>query len=54
MPAPEHPKVFISYSHDSHEHRDHVLTFPTACVSMESIAVSISMKYHRLKDGRNG
>jgi hypothetical protein len=26
MPAPEHPKIFISCSHDSQEHRDHVLT----------------------------
>jgi hypothetical protein len=26
MPAPEHPKVFISYSHDSQEHGDRVLT----------------------------
>jgi len=26
MPAPEHPKVFISYSHDSQEHVDRVLT----------------------------
>jgi hypothetical protein len=25
MPTQEHPKVFISYSHDSHEHRDRVL-----------------------------
>jgi formylglycine-generating enzyme required for sulfatase activity len=26
MPAPEHPKVFISYTHDSPEHRDRMLT----------------------------
>jgi formylglycine-generating enzyme required for sulfatase activity len=26
MPTPEHPKVFISYSHDSQEHLDRVLT----------------------------
>jgi formylglycine-generating enzyme required for sulfatase activity len=26
MPVPEHPKVFISYSHDSREHVDRVLT----------------------------
>jgi len=50
----DHPKVFISYSHDSREHKDRVWSFLIAYVTMASIATSISMRNRRLKDGRGG
>lgn len=48
------PKVFISYSHDSEEHKDRVLALSDRLRADGIDCIIDSMKLHRWKDGRNG
>jgi hypothetical protein len=48
------PRVFISYSHDSDEHRDRVLELATGCAPMASTQLSTNTSSRRRKAGLAG